>query len=881
MSVGLRRFGSHTSFTALMAVAFTVLVHGTAIAQDQAADQPGAAPEMEEIVVTGSHIASQNATSANPLTVVTAAQIQQSEAITLEQFLLKVPAVDFSNGISSNDNNGGLGAATVGLKNLGPPRTLVLVNGQRFPFTDTQGSTAAVDLNNIPLSMIDHTEILEDGASSIYGADAIAGVINIITKQSYQGFEVGGSVGSTSYNDGTQYSTYATLGQNFARGNILVNLSYDHKDPIPAANRYWATNEHPEAFLGGNGDGVSSVSSRVTGAIGIIGGTEYYFPSGINSAVPASNAAALLGAKSNNNGIYYTGGGLSPGDVAVPAYGGVFFDYLPTEYLQGALDRKQANFTSHYDLTDNITAVLEGFYTNRQSQEELNPEPLGFNVFTSKFPQGLYVPAYYQQTSGGPLLANPYFPTALYTSATGAAPTTSSVVPILTRRFENGPRVYNDNISTYRFRFALQGTLYDDYHWEAGYFYGRSDATYQVQNEVNLEHALQLAGAIPCGADAANGCSVANYFGYNSLTPAQSKYLVFDNTEISEYSESVAYGNISGKVPFVPELPGGPIKASIGFEYRTENGFANPDTITQQGDATVFSEATAGGYTVGSGYIEVQAPILGDLPFVKSFDIDASARYDYYSTFGRALTYKAGLNWAIDDDFRIRGSNSTGFRAPQVKELYGGTTQDAPGGSDPCATGGAYATTPACLKVNGGNPASLTQVNQLTTLIGGNAALRPETSQQWNAGGVFTPTFIPNFTFSVDYYTVLIRDEIGSYDPNALLNACYGGVAYVITQTAACSLITRQGPGGTGNLGFVDTINGNIGLLWLQCGKGRLAVRRPLPNKRLRDLPLERRSHQPGRRQAAIRGYVQQYECWRQQWRAALESDSLARLFPG
>jgi iron complex outermembrane receptor protein len=800
MNVGLIRFGGEASRHALIGAALAFTMAGAAVAQDQP-ESSAAAPE--EIVVTGSRIKSNDVTSANPLTVVTAAQIQQTEAITAEQFLRKIPEIDFSGGISSNDNNGGVGASEVGLHNLGPQRTLVLINGLRFPYTDTGGSYAAVDLNNIPVSMIDHVEILRDGASSIYGADAIAGVINIITKQNYNGFEVGGSVGSTTYNDGTNYSSYATLGQTFDRGSILINLSYNHRDAIPASDRSWAVDQRPNEPI----NGYDNISSRITGAnVSFPGFGKYYFGHGIGSAI-ADGDAYTLG--NPLDAVAYGGGKLTPGDVAIPG-AGVYFNYLPTEYLTGSLDEKQANFTGHYDITDGITAVFDGFYTNRDSQEELNPEPLGANVFTPKFPQGLLLPAYYQQTVGGPLLANPYFPKALYRSLEGANPSTTTQLAMYTRRFEDGPRVYTEDVNTYRFHFGFEGTVYDDYNWEVGYYYGRSESTDRVANEVNFDHLEKLVGLIPCGADAAQGCSIANFLGYNTLTKAQAAYLVFDNTDTNGYGESTAFGNISGPVPLIPELPGGPIKASIGFEYRTENGFDSPDSIVAQGDSTVSASPTSGGYTVGSGYIEVKAPVLKDLPFVKSFDVDASSRYDYYSTFGRALTYKAGIDYAVSDDFRLRGANSTGFRAPQIKELYGGQFQTAPGGDDPCATGGAYAFTPACLKVNGGNPGNLTQINQLSAIAGGNSSLKPETSQSWSIGGVFTPTVVPNFSFAVDYYTILVRNEISSYDANGLLASCYGGVQYVISQAASCALITRQGKNGTGNLGFVYTLNGNI-----------------------------------------------------------------------
>jgi outer membrane receptor protein involved in Fe transport/outer membrane protein OmpA-like peptidoglycan-associated protein len=769
---------------------------GTAVAQDQPA-AGAAAPE--EIVVTGSRIRTSDVTSANPLTVVTADQLQQTEAVNLQQYFQKLPSVDFSGAETENNNNGGGGNTQVSLRNLGPNRTLVLLNGQRFPYTDNQNNQSydAVDTNNIPFSMIDHIEILRDGASSIYGADAIGGVINIITKKNFTGVEVGGSVGETSYDDGLRYQTYVNTGIGNDRGNILINLSHDYQDPISQSARSWAVTQHPEADF----NYYDNISSRVTGAVGVIGGSQYYFPSGPNSGILAANAYTL---GQPIDRIAYAGGGLTPGDVAIPG-AGVYFNFLPTQGLVSGYERTQANFTGHYDLTEGVTLVMEGFYTNRQSNEFLNPEPTGYNTPTPQFPNGFYVP--YIVAGGG---VNPYFPTALYTSVTGAAPTATSQIPILTRRFENGPRLYTDDVNTFRFKIGLEGT-FGDYDWDVGYLYGKSDATYNVQNEANFYHLSQLLGMNPCGS--APGCSVADIFGYNTLTPSQAQYLIFTNTDTSAYAMQDAYGSLSGPVPFVPELPGGPIKAAAGFEMRAESLFDHPDSIVSQGDGAVFTTPTQGHYETYSIYGELQLPVLKDMPFVKSLDVDLSARYDYNSLFGRSLTHKVGVNWAVDDDIRFRGANSTGFRAPQLKELYEGASQGEVGGADPCQPGGTYAGSASCLSAiaaAGANPASIPKLDQITEATGGSPSLHPEVSQEWTAGVVITPSAVKGLAITADYYTILVRNEIGSLDPNQLLSACYGGVPYLVSQSEACTLV---GPrlAGTGTLGVIQALNANIG----------------------------------------------------------------------
>ncbi len=802
MNVSLARFRTETSRHALLGAALSLTTFGVTFGTAVAQDQPTAAQApQEEIVVTGSRIKTSDATAANPLTVVTADQIQQTEAINLQQYLMKLPDVDFSNAETTNNNNGGGGNTQVSLRNLGPQRTLVLVNGQRFPYTDNQNNQGidAVDTNNIPVSMIDHIEILRDGASSLYGADAIGGVINILTKKNFSGIETGGSVGETSYDDGLRYQAYVTAGIDTDRGNIMINLSHDYQDPILGRQRAWAISQHPEADV----NSYNNLSSRVTGAVGNVAGTRYYFPAGLSSAVRASQAYKL-GYSIDSVGTGYAGGGITPGDIAIPG-AGVYFNTLPNAGLVSGFQRTQANFTGHYDITPGVTLVMEGFYTNRQSHEQLNPEPTGYNTPTPQFPKGFYLP--YLLPNG---TVNPYFPTALYTSIAGTAPTATTQMPILTRRFENGPRIYTDDVNTYRFRAGLEGT-FGDYDWQVGYLYGKSAAQYNVANEVNFYHMSQELGMNPCGS--APGCSLGNFLGYNTLTPAQAQYLIFTNTDNSAYALQDAYGSISGPLPYMPELPAGPIKGAVGFEYRSESLFDHPDAIVSQGDGAIYSTPTEGTYSTASIYAELNIPVLKDLPFAKSVDFDVSARYDYNTLFGRALTHKAGVDWAINDDVRFRGSNSTGFRAPQLKELYQGLSQGEIGGIDPCQPGGTYAATAACIAAvtaAGATPANVPKLNQVTEATGGYRALHPEVSQEWTAGVVLTPTEVKGLAITMDYYTILIRNEIGNLDANQLLAACYGGVPYLVSQAQACTFVGPRLPG-TGTLGVIQALNANVG----------------------------------------------------------------------
>jgi len=780
------------------------------------------APQTETIEVTGSRIKNTDAASANPITVVTSEEINKTEAVTIEQFLRKLPDIDFTGGISQNDNNGGNGASTLGLRNLGPQRTLILVNGQRFVNTDAQASATAVDLNNIPTSMIDRIEILRDGASSAYGADAVGGVINIITKQHFNGVEFGGGVGETSYGDGLRYNVYSTVGADVDRGNILINVSHDHQDSILGGARAWAVDQHPEADV----NDYDAISGRVAGAKGVInpgrlngatGKAQTFFYYGVGANAASTNPILNGNAYTLGNprdAVANSGGALPPGDIAIPG-AGVFYDFTPTQGLLTGLDRTQVNFTSHYDLAPNITALFEAFYTDRQSHELLNPEPLGAGTPTPQFPSAFLIPAFLADG----VTANPANPTATNAAVGSAAynalvaqygaANVNTPVALSTRRFENGPRIYSDDINTSRIRAGLEGTVFGSYDWQVGYLYGKSAAVYSIANEANFYHISQELGINPCGTAAAQGCSIANYFGYNTLTPAQAKYSVFDNTSQSTLELQDAYGSISGPVY---TLPAGPLNAAFGFEYRTDSIDNVPDPIVSQGDAAVFQAPTQGSYATASAYGELNVPILSNLPFIKALTGDVSSRYDYNTTFGRSLTYKVGLDYAINDDFRLRGNHSTGFRAPQVKELYAGGEGSSPTGTDPC---NANPTSAQCQADFAASHLSATtvppKITQLPGLLGGNPELKPETSSEWTFGTVVTPHWVPGLTVTTDYYTVLIRNEISTYDPNALLNACYAGAAYIVSQAQACKFVQFGHRAADGSLPLIHILNTNIG----------------------------------------------------------------------
>jgi outer membrane receptor protein involved in Fe transport len=786
MSVSSVFLKSGASRYAILGAALAFTVIGSAVAQDQPApapaDQPAAAapaPGVEEIVVTGSRIRTSDVTAAAPLTVVTAEQIQRSSVVTMEDLVRKIPALDNNGGgVGSSINNGSYGAASASLHNLGYTRTLILMDSKRLPYTDFGASADAVDLNSIPASLIDHVEVLRDSASSIYGADAIGGVINFITKKNFEGFDTGVSYGSTDKDDSRNYGAYATLGANFERGNVVISASYDHRDPILQINRDWASNE----FIGTDNVGGGPISSAVPGLRGSFE-TGPYAGQGVYFYGPTNKFVLLT----NPNLAKY----LRP-DVFQIAPGTLRFNLTYHPDLTVGLERKQFNLAGHYDLTDDVQFVMDGFFTDRTSQQALNPDPLGSIYTTLKYPDGFFeIPALLPDGTKNP--GNPFgrnFDVAR------------------TRPFEGGLRAQTDDVQTYRIHAGFEGTIADTYNWDAGYAYGKSSSVDAQGGTANFTHLQQLAGDLPCGADAGAGCSPANFFGTNSLTAAQTKYLYYTSVRNTEETQQYAYASISGPVY---QLPAGDMKFAAGLEARSETLVDRPDSTSSNGDSDFDALPGQGSDTSYSAYAEVKAPLLKDLPFAKSLDLDTSARYDYYTLFGRSLTWKVGLDYAIDDDVRLRGSRSTGFRAPQVKELYGGGFESAESGVDPCDPSSvpSYAGSPACnaaLKAAGVDPKTFVSglTGQITAVTGGNRSLKPEVSSSWTMGTVLTPSFIPNLSIALDYYDIHIRNTIGTIGAQSIVNDCYGPLG------TYCNLISPRQIG-SGNLVLVSDSELNVG----------------------------------------------------------------------
>ncbi len=853
------RMARHRSLLVASAALGALVAATPALAQNN-----NAAPET--VVVTGSRIPVVNALSPSPISTASASQIQLTSAFNAEDVLTKLVGPDTTGGISNATNNGANGLSQVGLRNLGPTRTLVLIDGQRLvPIFNA--SIAVPDLNSIPISMIDRVEVLRDGASSIYGADAIGGVINFITKKDFDGFQVDVNTGASEHGGGDLYSVTGTMGFNFDKGNITISLLNEHQSPVDMKDRDWSIDPH----IGqGSLEGGSTFRSQLNilqdlNSHTVWNGTETTYNNPALGSIPCLTYLPALGRAKLNAGCP---------------------DVHPNATLTSGIGRTQAAWNAHYDITPDVTFVTSGFFTRRDSEQRLRPEPLLGDQIAATNPisgdkvfGGFFVPTSFPGYSDPNGTASPVdCPNITGANVVGAGAPQCIDANLTANNF--GPRTYKQVSTTYRIRAGFEGHVFGDFNWEAGYVQQRNDSELRVLNSGNFLHLAQATAQLPC-LDVPGGCTATptapfgystpltpfNFFGgANTLTPAQVKYLTTTLTETQFNYENYIYADINGPLF---DLPAGPLQASIGFERRFEHANDAPDALVQEGYGAGPSAPTDGGYGVTSFYGEMRIPVLKDLPFAEFVTLTPSGRFDHYSTFGDALTWKVGGEWQVIDDLRIRGSYATGLRAPSTAELFGGNAISYISvDGDPCdsrAVGfngnsnaglGSLAPGLACatsLAKIGLTPAQIATyqspqnnlvADQRGLIIGGNPQLKPELSRSWNLGAVITPTFLPGFTFNGDYYEIKITNSIldggiaNNAGPDIVVLGCF-----VDQNPNYCSQITRS----AGGIFQIGSLNTNLGVnqvrgmdLEATYNTDAAGITLPMPGSFLIDLQAER-----------------------------------------
>ncbi|MDH0864620.1 TonB-dependent receptor [Mitsuaria sp. GD03876] len=695
------------------AVAAVLLVAGHAVAAPTHVADTGAAAALEKVHVTGSRLQLKQAqiSGVGPVTVIDAEAIRRSGATSLETLLQRLPA---SAGGAGNQTNAywtsnGYGTAQVNLRGLGIHRTLVLLNGRRVVNGGT-GANSAVDLNMMPIAMIDRVEVLKDGASAVYGADAVAGVVNVITRHATDGGELAIRTGGTTRGDGREHAVDLSWGQRSDRGSILAGLHVARSGDVPMASR-------APCGLGDVGGRLDCVGSSAT-----IGGR------------------ALLADGTRVNFNQLTGGDPAGFEVYSPSR----HNYNSHASLNAVnpIQRLGLSAFGTFALSEDTELFAETLFSRRDSRQVATPGVLG--VYR-------------------PIKIAADHPTN---------PTGQDLVLERRRLAEAGPRMFSQQSDIARVVAGVQGSLGARWDWSAALNWGRNTGSDGTSNVAHLDRVDQTLDREVCGTAPGAAIPCGNYLGQGNLTPEVLRYILGDTRDTGGNAQQGASVNLSGELLDLPAGPVGVAAGAEWRRERgwrnpdalTLQGLAN----------TNRQDPIAGAYTARELHAELSLPLLKDRPLVKALRLNTAARYSDYSLFGGKSTYKAGLDWQVVPTLKLRANASTAFRVPNVPELYGGVSEGNLTTTDPCSNWSALPASSVVHQNcrDAGVPEGFKQLgNTILTTVGGNPALKPEDARTTTAGLVWSPS--KALTLTLDRYDIRIRNAIQSVSGSTKLAVCH------------------------------------------------------------------------------------------------------------
>jgi iron complex outermembrane receptor protein len=826
-----------------------LLLPGFAAAQTAPTDTTAQAKTLDRVEVTGSRIKQTDKVTSQPVAIITRAQIDKSGATSIGEFLQQLTAsgkalntkFNSSGNFGYPPGGGGIGAGSsqVDLRNLGSQRVLVLVDGIRWVNeSSASGVSGSADLNTIPLAIVDRIEVLEDGASAIYGSDAIAGVVNVITRKKYEGALVHTKYGSFGHG-GDDKEADITVGGGNERFSGVFNASYVEIKGISSGA--WGQSSFPVP-----GAGLSAASS------GTPQGRFRFCDPRIASSDDPNNPAT----GSCADGSFLS---ISP-SVAFPATGPIYdplnpqpnpncsgsnpsnplgsyhhfsscdrFNFAPFNLLLTPNKRKSLFASVNYDVNDSVQLHAKALYNNRESSNQAAPEPIfvGPDAGTGGIADTISISA-----------ANPFNPFGIDLCAVaspncgvGSGNNVANFSFIGRRPLEIGPRIFTQSVETSYFGVGLTGTLHwgeRGMDWNVDYAHSENKADQTFSNGFNIGKIknalgpayLDGAGVYQCGTPTAPiaGCVPLDLFGGQGrpMTQAMLNYISTGQHDSSKQVLDLLNANLTGDLWTMGDNRHAGF--AIGYEHRRYQASFNPDPLRVTGESQDSAAIPiSSSYDVNEAYGELQ------VPWARTFSTDFAVRFSKYSTIGSATTGKAGFRWQPIEDLVLRGTYSQGFRAPNIGELYG-TGQFGPTVVDPCnyfgtskATAGtaaycAAAGVPAPSDPNNPDTAFQQANTQITSITGGNANLRPEKSDNYSLGAVYSPAWADNLSwsskldFEVDYFNYKIKGAIQAPDIQGRLTGCATGA---ITG-APCAIFTRSA---TGNLNAVQDKLSNFGTI--------------------------------------------------------------------
>jgi outer membrane receptor protein involved in Fe transport len=803
----------------------------------------------QDIVVTGSRIPQPNLTSASPVTVVSDQDIKLSGSSRIEDVLNQLPSVGAAQ--AAGQSNGATGTAEVDLRYLGPKRTLALVNGRRMTPGDPNENNQSADLNLLPSSLIKRVEVLTGGASSVYGADAVAGVVNFIIDTEFEGIRFDGQISTYQHKndnpsvgggqnvrdilnakgfgfptgsdtDGRAFDGTMTIGAGFddGRGHAVAYFGYRKVKPVLAANR----------------DFSSCVIQNTRAGAPTCGGS-----------ATAAPGTGVVFATTTDGGITSTVAALGPGTIT--PFASNTFNFAPLNYFQRPDERYTAGAFANYEINDAIKPYLEfmfmddrtlaqiapsGDFGNTQTINCNNPflsaQQLGvicgnpnnlINGFLGNFPLAV----------GAGFNPNPDAPPIDFIDPTTGETFNRAFFQLLRRNVEGGPRVADLRHTSFRGVVGTRGDLSNVWSYDAYYQYGRTNYTQVYKNEFSVSRLSRALDAIddprtpgvvdPICRSVLDGtdpnCVPYNAFG-TAPSAASINYLNVFGVIQGTTTEKVLNANVTGslgemglRMPWAEDGIG----VNFGVEHRNEALELNPDQSFQTNDLAGQGGATlpvSGSFRVNEFFAEAQVPII-QKGFVEELTLGGGYRKSYYKTSaGRKYdtdTYKLSAEFAPIRDIRFRAAYNRAVRAPNIQELFGPQSVALDGTRDPCAGHVITPTEFGCiaqgLAVGRRTPSN--PAGQYNGLLGGNPDLNPEKATTKTIGVVFQPSFVPRLAVTVDYFDINLKDAIQGLGADAILAACNSQTT-ATTVSPACALINRDASGSIWltNDGFVSDL---------------------------------------------------------------------------
>jgi outer membrane receptor protein involved in Fe transport len=762
----------------------------TALVATPAFAQGGQTAENNDdaIVVTGTLSRNPNLVATSPVNAIGEEEIDLQQANVAEELLRELPGAVPSIGSAVNNGNGG--NSFVNLRGLGSNRNVVLLDGVRIVPAELNGR---FDLNNVPLAVIQRVDVLTGGASTTYGADAVAGVVNFITRRDFAGIDINVSEQISEQGDGNVFRADVTIGANFddGRGNATLSVGYQEADPV---------------YQGARDFGLFTISSTTGGA------------GGSGTTAPARFSLGTLGTRQ------VTGTGAFNATTAFNA-----FNFNPYNIYQTPFERFNIYGTANYQISDAIEIYTRGLFSKNTVETIIAPSgsfgvatqinlnnPFLTTALRNDFCTGNGISAADCATAANP---------ALRPGQVGYREVTSA---LFRRAVEVGPRISNYSNTVFDYRLGARGGITDTIDWDVFGAYGESDQVQEIRGYTLNSRVRQslLAYASPAGpvcANAANGCVPINWFGPAGDPTWTAAAIDFLN-DISAVRTSVtlaqARGTVSGDFGWNMPWATQPVSFAVGGEFREYTARQASDSLAQSGDLGGAGGAAPninGGFNVYEAFGELIVPLVSDRPFFDLLEFRAGIRYSDYSirsTPARGFdttTWKVEGTWAPISDLRFRGSYSRAVRAPNIAELFSpvntGLTSLT---DDPCATfndvGVRIRPNPTgelaavCL-AQGATAVTVNQIaqpiaGQANSTGGGNLNLQPEESTSWTVGAIFQPSFIPGLSLSVDYYNIRITGAITTPTPGDAIAACFGATpqtpAAGASATLACTQIRRD-----------------------------------------------------------------------------------------